>query len=1685
MASDGAIIVDTGIDNKGFKRGAREFTNAVQGLKNAVDQTGKAMADSTNSYMQAMNRARSAAKGLTGDQRSITREIAKTEAALGKLNDKQEKMRALADQRAQEQRDQLREQMIEETKAAIGHGNWEIMPKWSQDQAIEQTMRDFEGRLAAIQSEPIENTDGWRSLQYDIDLATAKLEGLRSNLAELSGEAQTEVAPAIEEAVTEPVQVANEELQKYARLMGDWSATMQEDSWNETPVNDESAMLSISRYINTLIEQRNEAYHDTIARIEEAAAAANEENTAAQQTTEAVRNTASANTEAAQAAHETARAEENVAQSAQRAQSAFQRGAQDAISHWNQMPTVMRSVGQYLTAIGTAATHPAQALDRLAYTGIRGFVKLAGAAARATANVAKMAGGGALSFLRKLAAGAKNAAIQLAKLAGSAIKGGMKKLGGMIGGAAKSLFGFNRAQSMADGGLKRGFMTILKYGLGIRGLFALFRKLRSAVADGLGEIEKRNPKAKAAIDGLKRSLNALKGSLGSAFAPVVTAVAPALTKLINMLTSAINTIGAFIAALTGQSSYQKAVSGLKATGSAASGAAGEVEKLNRQLAGFDELNVLNSKDSGGGGGGGGGSGLSYTTEEISGGITDFVNKLKELWANADYEGIGREIAGAINNAFAKAKELISWDNLGEKITEVVNGITGIINGLVDGIDWDLIGSTFGEGINTLVKTANQLLTKINWEAIGNGFATGLNGLVDTVNWDELGQMFGNKMNAIIAVIRTTVTGFDWSYAGTAFANLMNNLLSTVNWESLYTAATNSINGIISALRVAVNSFDWSYAATSFSNTVNGLLTGIDWDALADTASTGINKIVSALRIAVNSFDWSYAATAFTNTVNGLLTGVDWENIAKLATDSINKVTAALRIAVNGFKWDYAATAFVNTVNGLLTGIDWDAMVETATTGINKIISALRVAVNGFNWSYAATSFSNTIEGLMKGIDWDGLAETATTGANKIVSALRLTINSFDWGYAGTSFVSTVNSLISGFDWENLGHLVQDGIAKPLSVLRIAVSQFDFSYAASSFAASVNAFFDNPQLWKDAGTIVSDAIKGLFTWGTDFLNNLDTAQIAADIKAALGAIDWPGIGKAIFDFLVAAIKAAGNLIWELLTDFPDEGQVEQEIKEWKDGVVGDSHVDLVFGLNPMFEDEAEIIRQINEAISAGLETGNFTFPVGLDVSKETVLAAATTFVQMWNNLHPEAPLTVNAETGEVEPLAQKIIDAEDKSVTTKENLVNGKQDASALKTRDDKDSTVTHKEDLAIGKEDKSAIKTRDATNKTVTTTEGLAKNTKNWNSDADKALNASDTSATLTQSVKKGTTFNTDAFAAAKKGAGDTLRNLKQSVSQGGTFNKDAFAAAKKGAGDTLRNLKQSVSQGGTFNKDAFAAAKKGAGDTLRELKQSVSQGGTFNKDAFAAAKKSAGATLRNLKQSVTKGSWKGDAYTAAKKGGGKTSRTLEQTVKQGKWNGSAYTAALIRGGTIKKTIEVGLKLASGALAGLKKLLGLQSGGVFINGVWRSIPQYAGGTLRAGSIFAAGERGPELVGHIGGRTEVLNKSQLASTMFSAVENGMLSAISRLHFRTPAMATGSVLPYDVSAQIAKTGDDIMGTLNANNEDLIQTIISVAGQLVAAVQNTNRNSVQSGGLPVDEMIRQINQRTQMLGRSPLLG
>lgn len=74
---------------------------------------------------------------------------------------------------------------------------------------------------------------------------------------------------------------------------------------------------------------------------------------------------------------------------------------------------------------------------------------------------------------------------------------------------------------------------------------------------------------------------------------------------------------------------------------------------------------------------------------------------------------------------------------------------------------------------------------------------------------------------------------------------------------------------------------------------------------------------------------------------------------------------------------------------------------------------------------------------------------------------------------------------------------------------------------------------------------------------------------------------------------------------------------------------------------------------------------------------------------------------------------------------------------------------------------------------------------------------------------------------------------------------------------------------------------------------------------------------------------------------------------------------------------------------GIGIIFGKAKGGIYSNGKWHNIPQYANGGFPAhGSMFVAGESGAEIVGHINGKTEVLNQSQIASAIYSAVASAM-------------------------------------------------------------------------------------------------
>ena len=148
---------------------------------------------------------------------------------------------------------------------------------------------------------------------------------------------------------------------------------------------------------------------------------------------------------------------------------------------------------------------------------------------------------------------------------------------------------------------------------GVRGAFALLRKMRTAIIQGFEELKKSKISAVTdEINNLKASLTTFRNALVSAFEPLIRTVVPYIQMVVDKLTEAIDKMAQFFAALAGQKTYIKAI---KKTGEEIERAG---EKAEGSLASFDKLNVINAEDKD-----------SFEESGISAETLDIVNKMRQ------------------------------------------------------------------------------------------------------------------------------------------------------------------------------------------------------------------------------------------------------------------------------------------------------------------------------------------------------------------------------------------------------------------------------------------------------------------------------------------------------------------------------------------------------------------------------------------------------------------------------------------------------------------------------------------------------------------------------------------------------------------------------------------------------------------------------------------------------------------------------------------------------------------------------------------------------------------------------------------------------------------------------------------------------------------------------------------------
>ncbi len=499
----------------------------------------------------------------------------------------------------------------------------------------------------------------------------------------------------------------------------------------------------------------------------------------------------------------------------------------------------------------------------------------------------------------------KALSLEISKIPGI-VKSGFSKASGVISGFGKALgkglAGKAKSAVTSLKGLSKPADKAAKSILKLSNMFKLMlirmamRAVVQGVKEGMQNLVQYSGDANQAMSELTSSMTYAKNSFAAAFAPILSFVVPAITVLINALATAVGYVNQFFSALGGKGTFVRAkkvnqdyAASLKKTGGAAKQAGKDAKKA---LAPFDDLVQIQREgadDSSGGSSGGIDPSQMFETVAIDQGISDFANKLKELWQAGDWEGIGQLIGQKINDSVQKFTDYISWDNVGAKITAFVTAFTTLFNSLVAYIDWYSIGIMMGTGINTLANTLYLLLTQIDWLMLGSALATGLNGMVATIDWNLFGATLGAFFQAKISGLYGFVDTADWPLIGQAIGNGLNGTISQIDWGMLGLLFATGLGGLFSVAGNFAQTFDWTGFGNSIALSLSTFFQTFDWAGSGTAISDIVIGILDALLTVIIQTDW----WAFGDGIATAIEHIDWTTVA-------NRFFAVIGAALGGF-----------------------------------------------------------------------------------------------------------------------------------------------------------------------------------------------------------------------------------------------------------------------------------------------------------------------------------------------------------------------------------------------------------------------------------------------------------------------------------------------------------------------------------------------------------------------------------------------------------------------------------------------------------------------------------------------------------------------------------------------------------------------------------------------------------------
>ena len=424
--------------------------------------------------------------------------------------------------------------------------------------------------------------------------------------------------------------------------------------------------------------------------------------------------------------------------------------------------------------------------------------------------------------------------------------------------ASKSIRKMGDSAKKSSGSFKVGLKTMLKYVFGVQSLIALINKLRSSMVEGLKNLSQFNDgvnPTNTALSNLKSALTQLKNSFAVAFAPILTVIEPILTRLISLLSTAMNYVGQFFAALTGASTFTKAIKVQENYAKSLNGTAAAAKKAKGSLASIDELNNQSKQDSSGAGGTVSPNDM-FEVSPIESKIAGLAGKLKSIldpirkslqnwFKNIDFQ--------PLIDSFEKLKTSIEplADNIGKGLLWLLENVLEPLGSFVieDALPefFNLLASAV-EACNKAFEVISPYLNEI-WNEVFAPFAAFLGetfvGILNDVSqfFSDMGDMFVEKSEEIGTIFEFLKTVLDlvsikWKVCIQAMSGQLKPFLTMV--KNIISHVIDILSGWIKFI-TGVFTGNWKQAWEGVKDVLKGIL-----NVIIDIVEGSINRIIGAL-----------------------------------------------------------------------------------------------------------------------------------------------------------------------------------------------------------------------------------------------------------------------------------------------------------------------------------------------------------------------------------------------------------------------------------------------------------------------------------------------------------------------------------------------------------------------------------------------------------------------------------------------------------------------------------------------------------------------------------------------------------------------------------------------------------------------------------------------------------------------